>query len=180
MTSARSVLIALAIAVVVFVATHLLNLPGSLRELMAASGGQPILDQQPSFSTEELYQRLQAFGVAGRDLYKRFVVTTDIVFPLSLLAFLFLLARFTSGRLLLWPAVGAALAALPIIWFALDMTENLSILVLLSQFPERDEGIAASLGYVSLAKRYALLASLFAPLAMLLVAGARRLLFRPV
>lgn len=98
---------------------------------MAAAGGQAILDQQPAFSTEEIYQRLDAFGRTGRELYKWFLVTTDVIFPLSLLAFLFLLARYTSQRLAPPSALRGLLLVLPFAFFVLDMIENLSIFLML-------------------------------------------------
>ncbi len=175
MTSLRPVLIALAILMVVFTATHLLPIPGSLSDVVAAAGGQAILDQQPAFSTEEIYQRLDAFGQTGRELYKWFLVTTDVIFPLSLLAFLFLLARYTSQQLAPPSALRGLLLVLPFAFFALDMIENLSIFLMLSDYPERHQLTGRLLGYVTIVKRLSMYAAVLLPLALFIFAGVRRL-----
>lgn len=59
--SLRSLLLALALAVVSYIVTHLLPIPGGLRKVMAATGG-PLLDQIPSMSEVGVYARIAAFG----------------------------------------------------------------------------------------------------------------------
>jgi hypothetical protein len=86
MISRRTVLIALAIAVTAFVVTHFLPIPGSVHEVLRATGGQLILDLKPSYSAEEVYERLMAFGDNGRAMYRRMMLSTDVIFPLSVLA----------------------------------------------------------------------------------------------
>lgn len=178
MISGRSVLIALVIALVIFVLTHFAPIPGSLADLSSVNGGHAILDQQPAFTTQSVYERLNAFGDEGRRLYQRFLLTTDIVFPLGLLAFLFLLARFTAARLVATPVLEVLLPIIPLVWFALDMVENLSIVALLSDYPEQNELIAANIGLVTVAKRYALVASILLPGTVGLYATARQYLSR--
>jgi hypothetical protein len=165
-TSGRSVLIGLGIALAIFAVTHLAPLPGTLKDLMSVNGGHAILDQRPAFSTEAVYDRLDAFGSAGRALYWRFLLTTDIVFPSGLLAFLFLFARFAAERFGAGAMLRRTLPLVPIMWFAFDMMENLSIVTLLADYPVRNDVIAARLGFVTVAKQAALGASIFAPAAV--------------
>lgn len=178
MTSGRSVLIALVIALVIFVLTHFAPIPGSLADLMSVNGGHAILDQQPAFTTHAVYDRLNAFGEEGRRLYQRFLLTTDIVFPLGLLTFLFLFARFSAARLVSTPILPALLPIMPFVWFALDMVENLSIVALLTDYPEQNELIAANIGSVTVAKRYTLITSILLPGTVALYTTARRYLSR--
>ena len=179
MTSLRSVIIAFVILMVVFTTTHLLPIPGSLSGVMATADGQAILDQQPAFSTEEIYRRLDAFGPAGRDLYKWFLVTTDVIFPLSLLAFLSLLARYTSQQCAPPPTLRGLLVVFPVAFFVLDMIENLSIFLMLSDYPERHQFTGRLLGYVTVVKRLSMYMAILLPLVLLLLAGIRRLRKRP-
>lgn len=174
-TSVRSVLIGLAFAAAILIITHFLPIPGGLRELTGSNGGLPILDQKPSFSADEVYQRLGAFGEAGRQLYRRYVVTTDVVFPLSFLAFFFLLARFSSQKLAPGSSWRVVLLSVPFAWFSLDMIENLSIFAILSDFPQRNVLLSSYLGFVSVAKRYTMFGSLLLPLFVLILVTARRL-----
>ena len=48
------------------------------------------------------------------------------------------------------------------------MIENLSIFAILSEFPQRNDVVSANLGFVSIGKRYTMLASVLLPLAVLL------------
>jgi hypothetical protein len=177
-TSGRTVVIAFGIALVIFFLTHFAPIPGTLNDLMSVNGGHAILDQQPVFSTQAVYDRLDAFGTDGRALYQRFLLTTDIVFPLGLLAFLFLFARFSAERLVGWYVLRTFLPLVPAIWFAFDMMENLSIVALLADYPAQNEFIASYLGLITLAKRYALAASILAPATLLIYTTAKRYFLR--
>ena len=174
MMAGRSVLLSLAVAIAAFVATHLLSIPGSVHQLMAATGGLPIFDMQPSFSPDEVYERLVAFGANGRALYSRTLVTTDVVFPLCVLAFLYLFARYIAQRTGAPAPLRLLLLALPFAYFLADMTENATIYLLLSDFPQRHETAAGGLGYVTLIKRVTQIAAILLPSALLILGIARR------
>lgn len=178
MTSGRSVLIAFGIALAIFVLTHLAPIPGGLRDLMSVNGGHAILDQQPELSAQGVYERLDAFGEEGRALYQRFLLTTDIVFPIGLLVFMSLFARFSAERLGSWPLLRVLLPVVALTWFAFDMIENLSIVALLSNYPVRNDTVASYLGVVTLAKRFMLIASILMPTALLLYTFGKRLFSR--
>jgi hypothetical protein len=157
------VVIAFGVVLVIFFLTHFGPIPGSLKDLKSVNGGHAILDQQPVLSTQAVYDRLNAFGKDGRSLYLRFLLTTDIVFPLGLLAFLLLFARFSAERFVGWHVLRTLLLLVPLIWFALDMMENLSIVALLADYPAQNDFIASNFGLITLAKRYALVAAILAP-----------------
>lgn len=176
--SGRTVLIAFGVAVVVFILTHIAPIPGSLRDLIAVNGGHPILDQVPAASTKALYDRLEAFGADGRALYQRFLLTTDIVFPLGVLAFLFLLAKFSAERFGDLSALKTFVPLVPALWFAFDMMENLSIVALLAQYPAQNDFIASYLSTVTLMKQYALGTSIVTPAVLLLFVHAKQLFSR--
>ena len=173
MTSDRTVLIAFGVAVVIFTLTHLAPIPGNLRDLMGVNGGHAILDQAPAFSTQAVYDRLTAFGTDGRASYQRFLLTTDIVFPLGLLAFLFLFARFTVERFGGGRALPRLVPLVPVMWFGFDIMENLSIVALLADYPAQNDIIASHLGLITLAKQYTLGLSILLPVALLLYTIAK-------
>jgi hypothetical protein len=175
MISRRSVLIALAFAGAIFVVTHLLPVPGSVHALAEATGGQPILDLEPSFSADEVYRRLAAFGEEGRAMYRRTLLTSDIVFPLSLLAFFFLFARHAAERTAPPTVIRALLLTLPFAYFLSDFVENAGIFTMLTDYPLRHGLIGDNLGYVTVFKRIAQFAALLLPLGLFFVAEAKRL-----
>ena len=175
MTSRASVLTALAVAAAIFVVTHLLPVPGSVHLLAQATGGQPILDLSPSFTAGEVYDRLGAFGNEGRAMYKRTLLTSDIVFPLSLTAFFFLFARHAAEQTRPPKALRALLLILPFAYLLSDLVENAGIFTLLADYPLRHGTIGDNLGYVTVFKRISQFAALVLPLAIFFVAGAKRL-----
>lgn len=175
MTSRRAVIIAFAAAMAVFIITHLLPLPGSVRALAEATGGQPILDLDPSFSADEAYRRLAAFGVEGRAMYRQTLLTSDIVFPLSLLAFFHLFARRAAEQLSPPRWIRIPLLAIPFAYFLADLAENAGIFAMLAYYPDRLDPIGGNLGVVTAFKRAAQFAALLLPLALFFLAELRRL-----
>jgi hypothetical protein len=172
MISRRTVLVALAIAVTAFVVTHFLPIPGSVHEVLRATGGQLILDLKPSYSAEEVYERLMAFGDNGRAMYRRMMLSTDVIFPLSVLGFLALLAGYSAQKVALPMALRWLLLALPVAYFLSDMIENVSIFTMLSDFPERHKFLGDNLGYVTVFKRITQAAAVLLPTAVLILNGA--------
>jgi hypothetical protein len=168
MTRLKSVLIAFGAVLVVFIITHALKFPGSLAYLMQATGGQKILDMQPSFSSAETYQRLDAMGEFGRRMYLRTVLTIDLVFPIAVFVFLTIWGRFAAERARLQPRLERAFRLLPATYLAMDFVENAVVLALLWRYPERLVVLGGIIGYFTRTKRLAMMLALFLPPALLL------------
>jgi hypothetical protein len=95
--------------------------------------------------------------------YKRFTYTIDILFPLSLLLFLFTFARFVSQRITIPKYLVNVLIGLPFFWFAFDLLENAVIFNILTKFPSQNEFLGGSLGIITAIKFGLLLLSIFTP-----------------
>jgi hypothetical protein len=171
----RTVVVSFVVMLTTFAVTHLLRFPGSIRHLMDATGGRKILDMQASGSADETYARLEAFGELGRELYLRAILTVDLFFPLSVFAFLMLLAHFVAERARLRGAMRAVLKLLPVAYVLLDFFENISVLLMLKHYPERLELLAGTVGYLTRGKRAAMIAALLLPLTLGLVTKLRAL-----
>jgi hypothetical protein len=87
-------------------------------------------------------------------------------FTLSVLPFLFLLTRRAVARFSLSPLVRALLLSAPVVSVAFDLLDNVSVLALLANYPERMNVLAASLPSTTVVKRAASLLALGIPLAM--------------
>jgi hypothetical protein len=171
----KPVLISFAAFVVILVVTHAATFPGSLAHLMQVTHGQPILDLKPSFSSAETYQRLQDFGADGRLAYLQTMLTIDTVFPISAFVFLFLLGRYAASRMGLRSGLARMLKALSIAYLALDFLENLTVVVLLINYPDHIDVLAANIGFLSVGKRVSMFAAFGVPLLLLgTVAGVER------
>ena len=154
-------------ALLVFVAVHSLQFPGSVPDFERASGGGVLLDVSPAFTPDGVYERLAGYGEAGRRNYSFRNVTIDVLLPLSLLPFLLLLIRRAGARSSFSRRVTGVLFLLPVAYVALDVVENASVLALLANYPARMNTLAVTLPYTTVLKRAASLLALGIPLAML-------------
>jgi hypothetical protein len=162
---------ALGLFLVTLLATHFAPIPGGVQDLHVSLDHHKIFDQNPSFSLEETYRRVSGFGEAGREAYQRFTYTTDLIFPLALLFFLFVFARFVAERVVVGKAPRIILIAAPFLWFTSDLIENGILYFLLSTYPAQQVVPASMLAYVSVLKFSLLVVSFVLPLAVYAVAA---------
>ena len=94
----HTLLIATVVAVTVVVAVHTLDFPGSVPRFEKISGGGVLLDAVPAFSVDDVYARLAGYGEEGRAGYAFRNLTVDVLLPLSMLPFLFLVIWRGSRR----------------------------------------------------------------------------------
>ena len=165
-SGALPVLLLLGLALGTFSLTHLTELPIGAGAVRSAIGGAPLFDQSPSFSASEVFERIERFGEVGRTAYRLETYSGDVLFPLTLLAFLLTLARFSAGRLLHRKWTGR-LNALPLAWFSADMVENFTIYSLLTGHPSPSAILAQLLGPITAIKLILLAASILGPLLVL-------------
>lgn len=131
------------------------------------------MDASPAFTVDGVYQRLGEYGDEGRRNYAFRNVTVDVLLPLSVVPFLFLLMVRALKPTALGRLVRATLLALPLIYLIFDLLENTVVLVLLKNYPERLEMLAATLPYLTIIKRVASLLAIGVPLTMLGVRSVR-------
>lgn len=167
MANRRTFIFAFVLAFVVVFAVHFLDFPGSVPRFKETSGGGVLLDQSPSFTVEAIYQRLSDYGEEGRKSYAFRNATIDILLPLSLLPFLFLLMFHALRSLQLNRSLRVLLLSLPFVYVIFDFIENADVLVLLNNYPKRMDFMAGLLPYVTSVKRVASLLALFVPVSIL-------------
>lgn len=174
MTNRELYVSALLVAVLIVFAVHFLDFPGSVPDFRRASGGGVLLDVKPSFSEEETYRRLAAYGEEGRDNYAFRNRTVDVLLPLAVLPFLFLLMLRAANRLNLGRTARAFLLSLPFVYVVFDLAENGSVLALLAGFPDRMRLLTAALPYLTSVKRAASMLALVIPLLVFIYSLVRR------
>ena len=175
MTTRTIFLTALVWAVVVVLVVHFLDFPGSVPNFRQVSGGGTLLDASPALTADAIYQRLGEYGDEGRKNYFFRNVTVDILLPLSVLPFLFLLMRRAVISIALSGFLRAMLLSLPVVYVLFDLLENSIVLVLLGKYPERLDTLAASLPYATIIKRVASLLAIGVSLAILGMNSVKRL-----
>jgi hypothetical protein len=172
--SGRPVLVAGAVVLFVFIATHALAMHGGARHTTDLLSGEAIFDQQPSFTADEVYERTARFSPAGREAYQKMTYTSDLLFPLALFYFLVRLGRYVAisaiPRSAQTPKFLALVTLVPILWLLADLGENSIVYTLLGSFPARNDTLAGILGIVTDAKFTLLVASVVVPAVLLGVA----------
>jgi hypothetical protein len=161
--SGRTLFISFVIFLLTFIGTHFFEIPKSAKAVALALNGQEIFDKKPSYSSEEVYARILKFPKNGIEIYQEFTYTIDILFPLTLLAFIALLAQYVRERYAISPYLKLLLLVFPTIWFVSDMAENATVYRLLSDQPQRNIFLAGILGYITLLKFSLLLISILTP-----------------
>lgn len=171
--SRRFFALAFLFALLAVVAVHALDFPGSVTDFTRSSGGGALLDTKPSFSEAMIYERLEAYGEAGRENYAFRNLSVDILLPLSLLPLLLLSMQHGLERVSLGRGPRAFLLFLPLLYLAFDLAENASVLVLLANFPDRVHVVATVLPYLTTLKRAALLPAIVIPLSIVSISFVR-------
>lgn len=160
-------------AIFVVLAVHLLQFPGSVPDFERASGGGKLLDVMPSFSVDTIYSRIEQYGASGRRNYFLRNLSVDLILPLSLLPFLFLLMRHAISHLSPGRIARASLLSIPFAYVGFDLAENASVLALLASYPHRLTTLPAVLPFLTVIKRAASMLAIFLPLLILAFAGLR-------
>jgi len=163
MAKRRTFVFAFGLAFLVVVAVHFLDFPGSVPRFKETSGGGVLLDQSPSFTVDAIYKRISDYGEEGRKSYEFRNVTVDILLPLSLFPFLFLLMFHAVRSLQLNRSLRVLLLSLPFAYVIFDLVENADVLILLNNYPKRMDVMAGLLPYVTSVKRASSLLALFVP-----------------
>jgi hypothetical protein len=159
---------------IVFIGTHFFDIPRSSKAVAKALNGLEIFDKKPAYTSAEVYSRIELFPENGRVLYQEFTYTIDILFPITLFAFLFLLSRFVIKRVTMCRSAQIILMAVPVLWLSMDFIENAVIFTLLDKFPVKDYVLAGSLGYITITKFSLLLLSILAPTLLITRHNMRR------
>ena len=172
-TQRRKLLQTFLVFLLVFVITHIFEIPWGSKAVSQLLGGIEIFDKSPVFSSDAVYKRISLFPAEGLMAYKRFTYTIDLIFPISFFVFLFTFSRFVCQRISIPKYLENVLINLPIFWFVSDLLENAVIFYILSLFPSQNEFLGSSLGFISAIKFGLLMLSILVPSLLLLFAKKR-------
>jgi hypothetical protein len=153
-------------AVLVVSAVHFLKFPGSVPNFVEVSGGGTLLDALPAFTPDATYERLAAYGEAGRQNYSFRNMTVDVMLPLSVLPFLFILMMSALRGVAISRSLRLLLLSVPFLYVIFDLLENALVLRLLAGYPERLDLLATMLPYVTTIKRGASLIAFGLPVGL--------------
>ena len=130
--------------------------------------GGELLDVKPGYSHQEAVAALEGYGAEGRRVYAWSSATLDTLLPVAYTSLLAgLVYRFRPAERL-W-----TLAYLPIGAGALDLCENVQIILLLVLYPDVSAPQVASASLFTLSKGYALSACVVMAAALAALAALR-------
>ena len=134
LSSAKSFAVLL-VAYLIFVA---LLMPG----LASSAAGSGPLDLLFSYSPAEAFARVESYGAAGRRAYAIGSLTLDTAYPLIYTAlFMVIIMQLTRGPESA-PHPREKLALIPLATLIFDLGENLSIVAMLSAYPQTHQWVA--------------------------------------
>lgn len=149
--STRLMLVLLLASVGFFWVFNFSALPLSNPELVKLSGREGLLDLMPYYSAQEAFAALSHYGPAGRDLYTRFLAADFVFIPIYSIGFAFLMTR-TVRAVCMESTSWSWLNLLPFGIGLFDSIENLSILAMLSLYPDTSAMIGTLSGIATLCK----------------------------
>lgn len=118
--------------------------PWAGAELKGFSGGTGPLGLLFTYTPEEAYTMLKAYGAQGRFFYAALVVTVDVAYPLVYTLLLVGLLLFFYSRIPGLPDwFVKKLILVPVLVMLTDFAENICILTLLIDYPYPHYGLAA-------------------------------------
>ena len=149
--STRLMMVLLSASIGFFWLFNFSTLPLSNPELVKLSGQEGLLDLMPHYSAKEAFAALSHYGPAGRDLYLRFLAADFVFIPIYSLGFAFLMTR-TLRAVCMENTTWSWLSLLPFGIGLFDGIENLSILTMLSLYPEASVVVGTLSGIATLCK----------------------------
>jgi hypothetical protein len=145
-----------------------LIIPPFSARLEASSGGQGPIDLLYSYSPDQVYGMVAAYGDAGRAYYHGFVLSYDLAFPVIYSLFLSLLIAWLLDRGTTSASRLNLLNLLPLGAGLFDWMENIQIASMLQSFPQTPQ-TTAQLGSLFTSFKWGF--SALSLLALLIAAG---------
>jgi len=126
------------LALVVFALVIAFVLPQQAKQAESVSGGAGSPDMSFFYSSTDIYNMAEAYGVDGRAAYVRARFTFDLIFPLSYLFFLatsisWVMKRAVPNSDSRW----RLLNLFPVFGILFDYLENISTSIVMMNYPQR-------------------------------------------
>ena len=121
---------------------NLVVLPRQEANLLRLSGGTGSLDRPFFYTPEQAYSMIQTYGESGRQAYRTFALTGDILYPILYTLCLGLLMTWLFERGFAPGSSMQKLNIVPLGAWCFDLLENLNIVAMLSLYPAMLAGMA--------------------------------------
>lgn len=142
LVNSRAILVLLAAVITLRVIMGLPNDPFGLNAHLARLGGAAILDMRIGYTPDDAYALLEELGAEGRQAYAAMLLGGDMLFPISYSLLFAAIAAWLLVRVVPPDHWAQRLSLIALIGGISDIAENLSILAMISAFPQRLDGAA--------------------------------------
>ncbi len=164
--------ILLLLAVFVLINAGLLPVLGA--RIQALSGGVGPLDLRGAYTPTQAYAALTAYGDEGRQLYLLIELTVDLIYPLVYGLFFALTITYCLRPVLSKNHTLQRAALLPLVGMLADYGENAGLALLLLNYPNRLDGLAAFTSTVTTIKWIFAISAMVATVAALIALVVQR------
>lgn len=147
------------ILLVLFLILEIVAFPYFTGQLKSASGGYGMLDTSLFLPPEQIHRMVAAYGEAGRNVYATDLLTADLLFPVVYALLLAALIRYLFREIYPPDDWKQRLVVLPFAGMAFDYAENITILALLSAYPQPAALLAGILPLLTAVKWLLVMAS---------------------
>ncbi|MBN1430173.1 MAG: hypothetical protein JXB07_17520 [Anaerolineae bacterium] len=120
-----------------FILLNMTILPMAAGRIDADSQGVGPIDLQFTYTSDQVYDLIDAYGQDGRGFYTIFELTGDVIYPIINMLWLSLALTYLSNRIFDMQSRLRGLALLPLGCFVADLLENIGIVVLLANYPRK-------------------------------------------
>lgn len=150
----------------------LLIVPAAQGEIESLSNGVSLIDLELYYNTEKLFSMIEAYGDEGREVYRNFAMTWDLLYPVVYSTLLALFMSWLIQRSVDRTSQMRLLNLLPFGAMLFDWTENASVIALLTVYPDKPS-LIAHLASIATALKWAISAVALAVMAGFLGAAVR-------
>ena len=142
--------------------------------IKAITDGVGVLDLKFNYSPQYVYEVFALQGELGRDLYRNMIIKIDLIYPLIdglffLSALMLIFKTIITNKQKLY-----ILTILPLFIFVFDILENLSMLIMLSSYPEELHTVAAVANIFTMTKFTAIGSSITLAIVGLIILWKRK------
>lgn len=121
---------------------NLVIMPSGQRWLGGNTDEVGSIDLTLAASPSTLFNKVEAYGEQGRNVYRLFALTADVAYPIIYSIFLGLAITYLFRRIFPAGSAWQKLNLLPFAALVFDVFENLSIVALLSTYPQQISWLA--------------------------------------
>lgn len=148
------------VVIVIYMIFHIAVMPWAAAKINDQAGGIGLLDLQVRYTPDKAYEMMSFYGEQGRTLYLHTELTADLVFAIVNAVFFSLLITYFFRRAFSFSSPVQLLNLLPFFGMVADFLENIGIVTMLINYPEKLVTVAQATNICTMTKWVSMVATL--------------------